>query len=185
MGLLDEMLGRLSEPGPDDRRAPTRSGAAGGNMRSVLMALAPVALAMLARGRNDAPAGGDAASARDARMRAGSSPLDAVLGRLLQGGSGPFAALLERFQQAGFGEQTRSWVGTGRNEALPRGAVERAFGRDGVSEVARAAGVSEEEASRGLEELLPEMIDRMTPDGNVPDDDDALRTRADDLFRRL
>lgn len=176
MGLLDELVGRLTESAPDDRRAPLRSQGSGANLQSVLMALAPVALAMFTRGQR----GETATTARDA----GGGPLDAVLGRLLEGSGGPFAALLERFQSAGFGEQTRSWVGTGRNEALPPGAVERAFGRDGLSEVARAAGVSEDEASRGLEELLPAMIDRMTPDGRMPDDD-ALRTRADDLFRRL
>jgi len=71
-----------------------------------------------------------------------------------------------------------------RNQALPPGAVERTFGRDGLGELARAAGVSEDQASRGLEELLPAIIDRMTPDGALPERD-ALETRLSDLSRQL
>jgi len=58
------------------------------------------------------------------------------------------------------------------------------FGRDGLEHIARQAGISEDEATRGLSQLLPEVVDRVTPDGSMPDVD-ALRNSVDDLSRRL
>ena len=58
------------------------------------------------------------------------------------------------------------------------------FGKDGIEEISRRAGLSHDEASRGLSQLLPEVVDRMTPDGNVPDDT-QLTNSVDDLAKRL
>jgi uncharacterized protein YidB (DUF937 family) len=97
---------------------------------------------------------------------------------------GGLGGLLEQFQRAGFGEQTRSWVGTGQNMPLPPGALEQIFGRGGLAKIAGAAGVSEDDASRGLAQLLPEMVDRVTPGGEVPDGD-SLLANLSDLSRSL
>ena len=67
---------------------------------------------------------------------------------------------------------------------IPADAMEQIFGRGGVAEIARQAGVSEADASRGLSELLPEVVDNVTPDGEVPDFD-SLVSSVDDLTRRL
>jgi uncharacterized protein YidB (DUF937 family) len=60
----------------------------------------------------------------------------------------------------------------------------RVFGRDGLEQISRQAGISPDEASQGLSQLLPEVVDRMTPDGDVPDDT-ALSNSVDDFARRL
>jgi uncharacterized protein YidB (DUF937 family) len=185
MGLVDEIAGRIAD------RART-TGTAGGlrsgsNMRGVLLALAPIALAMLGRRGREGDHAREGTAAREhaaARQPNVGGLAGKVLGRLLEGSSGPFAALIERFQRAGYGEQTRSWIASGENQPLPPEAVERALGRENVSELAREAGLSESDVSRGLAELLPEMVDRVTPRGEVPDEA-ALRTNVDDLARRF
>jgi uncharacterized protein YidB (DUF937 family) len=103
---------------------------------------------------------------------------------VLGGAGGGLGALLEQFQRAGFGDQARSWVGTGENLPLPSGALEQVFGPGGLAEIARRAGLSEQDASRGLAQLMPEVVDRVTPRGEVPAGDDLLAS-VDDLAKRL
>lgn len=128
-------------------------------MSTVLLALAPLVIGML-RG-----------SGQGAQAAPG-------------GSGGGLGDLLEQLRRAGFGDQTRSWVSTGQNAPLPPGAMEQIFGRRGLSDLARRAGLSEEDTSRGLSELLPEMIDRLTPDGQVPDQNGLLASLSA-LSRRL
>ena len=165
MGLLDDLLGQLAGgPGTAPRQSRrVEAASAGGGMGRILMALMPVVLAMLAnRGR-----GGDP-SARVGRAQSG----------------GGLGALIEQMGRAGFGEQARSWIGTGENQALPSGALEQIFGAGGLAEIARRAGLTQDEASRGLAQLMPEVVDRVTPRGEVPGDDDLLAS-VEDLARRL
>ena len=100
------------------------------------------------------------------------------------GGLGGLGALLEQFQRAGFGEQARSWVGAGENQPLPPGALEQIFGQGGLAEIARRAGLSQADASRGLAQLMPEVVNHVTPNGEVPADDDLLAS-VDALAKRL
>jgi uncharacterized protein YidB (DUF937 family) len=100
------------------------------------------------------------------------------------GGMGGLGALLEGLQSAGYGDQANSWVGTGQNMPISPEVVEQIFGRNGLSQIAARAGVSEADASRGLSELLPEVVDRVTPNGQVPDLD-QLTASVSDLSRRF
>jgi len=189
MGLLDDLLGQLAgdvqqqqRPQVEQDRPIARPAAAGGSMGPLLTALLPVVLSMLARG------GGPAARRAPAARGGG---IGDILSQVLGGGTGAsgaagggLGALLEQFQRAGFGEQAGSWVGTGSNQAIPSNAIDKVFGRDGMAEIARRAGVSEQDASRGLAELLPEVVDRVTPSGQVPEDD-KLVASVDALTRRL
>lgn len=182
MGLLDDLLGQIAGDTRtatlDRQRTAPPTASSGGAMGPLLAALLPVVLSMLAGGRGErrsAPAGGG---------------LGDILGQVL-GGSGAgggagggLGALLEQFQRAGFGEQAGSWVGTGANQPLPDDALARVFGRNGIAEIARRAGVSEQDAERGLAAVLPEVVDRMTPDGQMPAQDRLLAS-VDDLTRRL
>ena len=179
MGLLDDLLGQMAGGAPQvrverERPAPTAAGA--GGMGPLLTALLPVVLSMLA-------------GARGQRTSAGRAPSGGGIGDVLSsvlggGGGGGLGALLERFQRAGLGEQAGSWVGTGANEPLPDAAVDKVFDRSEIAEIARRAGVSEQDASRGLAELLPEVVDKVTPGGSVPEPD-KLASSVDALTRRL
>jgi uncharacterized protein YidB (DUF937 family) len=127
-------------------------------MSTVLLALAPLVIGMLRTSGQGTPAG--------------------------SGGSGGLGGLLDQFRRAGFGDHTNSWVSTGQNMPLPQGAMEQTFGRGGLAEIARRAGLSEEDTSRGLSQLIPEMVDRVTPDGQVPDGG-SLLAKLSALSQRL
>lgn len=174
MALLDDLLASLGggSQGPTDAR-PQASGE--GGMQQILVALLPVVLAMLAPNRSGAsrtPSGGGGG-------------LGDLLGGLLGGAQGGgLGDLLGHLQRAGFGTQADSWVGRGQNAPLPPDALEQIFGRGGLTEIARQAGLSETDVSRGLSALLPEVVDRVTPEGRVPEAD-ALSASVDALVRRL
>jgi uncharacterized protein YidB (DUF937 family) len=179
MGLLDDLLGELAGQAMGGRaqQQPTRAEGGGAGMSQVLMALMPIVLGMLAN--------------RGARGSSGASGgIADVLGQVLGGGarSGGAASglggLLEQLQRAGFGEQADSWVSRGANKPISPDAMKQIFGSDGLEQISRQAGIGQDEASRGLSQLLPEIVDRMTPAGEVPDAD-ALANSVDDFARRL
>jgi uncharacterized protein YidB (DUF937 family) len=179
MGILDDLLGGLAGQAMGGR--PTRAGSGGAGMNRVLVALLPVVLGMLAnRSRGGSPgfAPGTGGGLGD------------VLGQVLggatsgRGAAGGLGGLLEQLQRSGYGEQADSWVGRGANQPISPDAMTQVFGRDGLEQISRQAGISEDEASRGLSQLLPEVVDRMTPDGQVPDAD-ALANSVDAFARRF
>jgi uncharacterized protein YidB (DUF937 family) len=100
------------------------------------------------------------------------------------GGRGGLGDLLEQLQRSGYREQADSWVGRGQTLPLAPEALEQLFGRGGLEQIARHTGISEREASSGLSELLPEVVDHVTPEGRVPDLD-SLVASVQDLSRRL
>jgi len=212
MALLDDllagMLGGATNQQPAGRQ-PTSGGmgrqvpAAAGGMGGVLMALLPVVLSMLAshggagRGGPGPGTGGGGLSDVLGQVlggggRGGAGGVGDILGQVLgggrqgggQGGMGGLGGLLEQLQRTGYGEQANSWVGPGQNLPISPEAMEQIFGRDGVAAIARHAGVSETDASRGLSQLLPEVVDHVTPDGKVPDLD-TLAASVEALTRRM
>ena len=85
------------------------------------------------------------------------------------GGMGGLGDLLTKFQQAGLGEAASSWVGTGENLPVSPDQVEGALGSDLLSQIARQIGLPQGETAGQLSELLPQVVDRMTPTGRVPE----------------
>jgi uncharacterized protein YidB (DUF937 family) len=167
MGLLDELLGGLVRSGlgqPASQSAGRPASQTGGAMGGVLMALLPVVLSMLA---SRPPGAGSA----------GAVPGGA-------GGAGGLGDLLDQFRRQGFGTQADSWVGRGANLPVSPDVISQVFGKERMAQIAAEAGVSEEEASAGLSQVLPEVVDRVTPEGRLPDLD-GLTGSVDALQRRL
>ena len=196
MGILDDLLaGAASGQG---RGLPTQrpqQGAGGPN--AALLALLPIVLSMLANrgasastGRDAGPAGGLGdilGQMMGGGQRGGGGGLGDILGQVLGGGGGSgggLGGLLRQFESVGLGDQARSWVSPGQNQPLAPDALGRVFGADGLAAIARQAGLSERDTTAGLAQLLPEIIDRATPQGQVPDDDQLAGT-LQDLMRRL
>jgi uncharacterized protein YidB (DUF937 family) len=74
-------------------------------------------------------------------------------------------------------DKASSWVSTGENQPLSADEVKEVVGEDQVRAAAAQAGVSEDEAAGGLAELLPQIVDKASPDGQLMDEkslDDAL-----------
>jgi uncharacterized protein YidB (DUF937 family) len=83
-------------------------------------------------------------------------------------GSGGLGDLVDSFKKAGLGQKADSWVGTGQNEQVSPTEVEKGVGGDVIDELARQTGVSREELLKRLSDVLPGMVDKMTPSGRLP-----------------
>jgi uncharacterized protein YidB (DUF937 family) len=105
-------------------------------------------------------------------QQGGQNPImSAVLGLIGDKQSGGLPGLIQRFQQHGLGDQVASWVGKGQNLPVSGGQIEEALGSEKVERLARDAGCSKEQVSNGLAENLPQIIDKLTPDGQLPEGD--------------
>jgi uncharacterized protein YidB (DUF937 family) len=186
MGLLDDLLGQPAGgagAGQSGSSLGSEGRASSGGFGQIAAALLPVVMAMLSS---------RSGASRSVAARAGAGTgggLGDILGQVLGGGSGAsgqggLGDLLDQFQRAGFGDQARSWVGTGQNLPISPDALTQVLGRSGIAEIARRAGLSERETSDGLSQLLPEVVDRVTPRGEVPAEDDLVAS-VDSLTRRL
>lgn len=101
--------------------------------------------------------------------KTGNSIMDALLPMLLAKGSiDGLGGLLGKFTGAGLGTKANSWVGTGGNEPLDPDEVEQALGASEVDRIASEAGVSREEAKSGLADMIPGLVDTMSPGGTLP-----------------
>jgi uncharacterized protein YidB (DUF937 family) len=103
-------------------------------------------------------------------MTGGQNTQDALLqiiGRLLSG-SGGLNGLLAQFQQAGLGEQAQSWVSRGQNLPISIDQLMQVFGAEHMQQMAASAGLDQQALGSQLAEMLPQAVDRLTPDGQVP-----------------
>lgn len=96
------------------------------------------------------------------------SLLDEVIGLVCHPQTGGLAGLVDRFKSEGLGDTVSSWIGTGQNKPIDPDQVEKVLGQDKVQEIATKLGVSTEEVSQGLAKLLPEVVDKATPQGSIP-----------------
>lgn len=142
MGLLDDMLG---------------SAVPQGNISKPLM------LALLALLASGALFRGGETEAEPVKP-GGSRPPAEAGGGLLDGLGG----LLDRFRQAGQGKAANSWVGPGKNEPVSPGQVGNALGPNILKTLAERSGMSEEELLKQLSQVLPGIVDKLTPQGRLP-----------------
>ena len=92
----------------------------------------------------------------------------AVLSWLARRGTG-LAELVKQFEQRGLGPEASSWVGTGDNLPITPTNLTHGLGQENLNEIAAQAGVAPETASQQLTQLLPSLIDKLTPQGHVPE----------------
>jgi uncharacterized protein YidB (DUF937 family) len=79
--------------------------------------------------------------------------------------------LIKSFQDNGLGEQIASWVSTGENVSISDEQIKNVFGDDQLGQISSQLGVPENETAGGLAEMLPKVIDQLTPDGQIPEGD--------------
>src|SRR4051812_9640161 len=82
--------------------------------------------------------------------------------------NGGVGGVLDRFHQKGFGKQAKSWVGTGQNDGIDPGAVEQVVGTGELQQMAQRLGVPEHEVAQAFAEIMPQMVDKLSPQGQVP-----------------
>lgn len=96
----------------------------------------------------------------------GQALLGAALQLLQQNGGLP--GLLQKFQASGLAQQAQSWVGTGANLPLSGEQLHQVLGGSTIAALASQLGVSPQQAGSSLAQLLPEVINHLTPGGQVP-----------------
>jgi len=93
--------------------------------------------------------------------------LPAVLGMV--GGAGGLGGLVAKLKQGGLGDQAKTWISPEATNAPVSGQqVTEALGQDKIDELAKQAQVSPQEAAEGLATVLPNTVDKLTPEGEVP-----------------
>lgn len=104
--------------------------------------------------------------------------LAGLVGQLLTGqSSAPGApqgldALVQQFQSKGLGDLVTSWVGTGTNQPISADQIHHALGADTIQHFAQQTGLAGPEVSSMLAQLLPQLVDKVTPNGEVPHSND-------------
>ena len=191
MGLMDVLNGMQN--GPRGARPPagtttSRQGGMSPIMMAILGLIAYKAMKGLSGSGQPAPApqprptGGTVAAGMPGAAGGGLGDLlKGGLGGLLAGGaagtvlSGGLNDLLKQLQQGGLGDAANSWVGTGPNRPVSPTDLGSALGADQIQSLTSQFGLSREELLDGLSQHLPEVVDHLTPDGQVPSPQDMQR----------
>jgi uncharacterized protein YidB (DUF937 family) len=154
MGLLESVLGSVLNGGQSSQQAPqspSLGGGMGGGLGGIIGALASnpqlmqVLMSLLSGGQGRAGAQGGG------------------------GGLGGLGGLGAQFEQAGLGDVLGSWIGKGQNRPVSADQLGQVFGQDQLSELGAKLGMGGGELASELSQILPNLVDQMTPDGRVPE----------------
>ncbi len=92
-----------------------------------------------------------------------------VLSEVLGNGSeGGLSAIVAKLQQAGFGDQVKSWIGTGQNLPISAQQLQQVLGSDLVKQLAARFGIPVDQLSTVLAQVLPAVVDQASPKGTLP-----------------
>src|SRR5215510_11210397 len=105
--------------------------------------------------------------------------LDGVLGGIVGAGMvsvvngvlekhGGLQGVVGEFEKNGLGATVRSWVGTGPNQPVSPEDVHKVLGSDLLQQLSQKSGLSVQELAQKLSQVLPQAVDKMTPDGTIP-----------------
>jgi uncharacterized protein YidB (DUF937 family) len=191
MGLLDVLNGMQNGPrGPSTPGAKDDSGGMSPMTMAIMALLAWKAMKHFGGGQpgaapTQAPPklpGNVTASLPGGGAGGGlSDVLKGGLGGLLAGGaagtvlSGGLGDLLKQFQQQGLGDQADSWVSNGPNKQVSPGDLGCALGADQIEALTTQSGLSRNELLQGLSQFLPDVVNKLTPDGRLPDENEMSR----------
>jgi len=165
MGLLDSVIGALGS---------AQGGGGGGGTQAALLQMV---LGMLTQGGQGAGAQGGALGGGLGGGLGGA--LGGMLGGALGGNQGTgggalggLGALVEQFSHHGMGDAAKSWVGTGQNLPVSPDQITQVLGSDRISQMAQQLGLGHGEVAGQLSQLLPQVVDKLTPNGQIPQGND-------------
>lgn len=105
--------------------------------------------------------------------------LDSLLGGAGSGGAvsaitdmigsqqGGLGGLVQAFEKGGLGDVAQSWVGKGANLPVSAAQIESVLGAGAIGDLARKLGVDPHAAAGQISDMLPQIIDQLTPNGTV------------------
>lgn len=101
--------------------------------------------------------------------------LSALLSYITDADNGGISGFIERFRSAGLGDLVNSWISTGEaNEPLSDEQVESVLGKDVINSMAISSGMDSSTATTALGGLIPGVVDSLTPDAEIPDNDSII-----------
>ncbi len=81
---------------------------------------------------------------------------------------GGLQGVVSAFEQNGLGATVKSWVGSGPNQPISAEDLHKALGPDLLQQLAQKSGLSVQDLAQKLSQVLPQAVDKMTPDGTIP-----------------
>jgi uncharacterized protein YidB (DUF937 family) len=201
MGLLDVLNGMQNGP---NYRGPT-GGSSGGGMSPMTMALLGLLAYKALKSSGGILGGGQPAGAGQPAPgvspgNPGGGGLGDILGGLFGGSlgaapggipgglggllggagagsvlSGGLGTLIKDLESNGQGQVAKSWVANGPNQAVAPQSLEAAIGADTLDALTKQTGMKRDDLLSGLSQILPDVVDHLTPDGRVPTQDEAAR----------
>ena len=78
------------------------------------------------------------------------------------------SSIAQKLRESGLDEQVSSWISKGQNLPVVGEQIQRALGNDVVAGIASKLGISQEQAADEVAEAMPEVVDELTPDGQIP-----------------
>jgi len=103
-----------------------------------------------------------------------SNPLAASLLQMINNQPGGLSGLIQTFREKGCAEVISSWVGTGQNLPISAEQIQHILGGEKVQELANQSGVPAENVGSQLSALLPTLVDKLTPNGELPQHSNLL-----------
>ena len=88
--------------------------------------------------------------------------------------NGGLNGILEKFKEGGLGETAASWVGTGENATISAEQISNILGNGTIAALAAKVGITPETLSAQIAEHLPTLVDKLTPNGEVPSESGNL-----------
>jgi uncharacterized protein YidB (DUF937 family) len=111
------------------------------------------------------------------------SMLQVALQLLQQNGGLP--GIISKFEHGGMADHVGSWVATGANMPISGAQLQEILGSGSIGEIAQRLGMSHGDASSGMAQVLPQLIDALTPAGQIPADHGDIVVRARALLDKM
>jgi uncharacterized protein YidB (DUF937 family) len=88
---------------------------------------------------------------------------------------GGLGGLFKQFQQNGFGDAVDSWINTGPNKSVAPDQISNALGPEVIENLSQRTGLSKDQITQMLSQVLPSMVDQLTPQGRLPTQQEIAR----------
>ena len=166
MGILENSIGAMFGQGSGNNDGPSFGGAPYAPLATALIGLLATKAMSGGFGNLGSIFGGGGQPA----PQQGQAHAEPQGGGGLLGGLG---GLLHGFEQNGMGQVAQSWIGSGQNQTVAPTQVQQAIGPDIIRELAQRTGRSEQDVAQQLSQELPDIVNRLTPQGRMPTHDEA------------
>jgi uncharacterized protein YidB (DUF937 family) len=99
--------------------------------------------------------------------------------------NGGVQGLMAKMSSSGMGQQVHSWIGTGENKPVSGAQVSQALDTDSLNKMAKETGSTPEKVSEDVAKVLPEVVNKATPDGQVPKQGDDPLSKGVDAIKGM